>query len=88
MEIVRESKRYVIAGGRWRQQRDEERRAARLAKAEKQLQRLAAVRCRRSLWRRPLAAPSTLVLCSTSTIWALPAVFLRTNKTLLIIPTR
>jgi hypothetical protein len=44
VEITHEGKRYVIAGGRWRQQRDEERRAARLAKAEKELKRLAAVR--------------------------------------------
>ncbi len=44
MEIVHEGKRYVIAGGIWRQQRDRERRESRLAKAEAQLQRLAAVR--------------------------------------------
>jgi transposase len=43
MEIVREGKRYVIAGGRWRQQRDQERRAARLSKAEAELKRVAAV---------------------------------------------
>jgi hypothetical protein len=43
MEIVREGKRYVIAGGPWRRQRDQERRAARLAKAETELQRIAAV---------------------------------------------
>jgi transposase len=43
MEIVREGKRYVIAGGPWRRQRDQERRAARLAKAEAELQRIAAV---------------------------------------------
>jgi transposase len=44
MEIVREGKRYVIAGGPWRQQRDQQRRQARLAKAEAELQRLAAVK--------------------------------------------
>ena len=44
MEIVREGKRYVIAGGSWRQQRDQQRRQARLAKAESELQRLAAVK--------------------------------------------
>ena len=44
VEITHQGKRYVIAGGRWRQQRDEERRAARLEKAEKELKRLAAVR--------------------------------------------
>jgi transposase len=43
MEIVREGKRYVIAGGPWRQQRDRERRAARLSKAEAELKRVAAV---------------------------------------------
>jgi transposase len=44
LEITHGGKRYVIAGGRWRQQRDEQRRAARLQKAEKELKRLAAVR--------------------------------------------
>ena len=43
MEIVREGKRYVIAGGPWRQQRDQERRAARLSKAEAELKRVTAV---------------------------------------------
>jgi transposase len=43
MEIVRAGKRYVIAGGPWRQQRDQERRAARLSKAEAELKRVAAV---------------------------------------------
>jgi transposase len=43
MEIVREGKRYVIAGGPWRQQRDQERRAARLSKAEAELERVAAL---------------------------------------------
>jgi transposase len=44
MEIVREGKRYVIAGGPWRRQRDQQRRQARLAKAEAQLKRMAAVK--------------------------------------------
>jgi transposase len=44
MEIVREGKRYVIAGGPWRQQRDQQRRQARLTKAEAELTRLAAVK--------------------------------------------
>ena len=44
MEIVRQGKRYVIAGGPWRQQRDQQRREARLAKAEGELKRLAAVK--------------------------------------------
>ena len=45
MEIVRAGKRYVVAGGCWRQQRDEQRRQARVTKAENELKRLAAV-CR------------------------------------------
>jgi hypothetical protein len=44
VEITHQGKRYVIAGGRWRQARDEQRRSARLNKAEKELKRLAAVR--------------------------------------------
>jgi transposase len=43
LEIVHESQRYVIAGGPWRQQRDRERRTSRMAKAEAELKRLAAV---------------------------------------------
>src|SRR5438094_2331200 len=43
MEIVREGKRYVIAGCSGRQQRDQPRRQARLSKAENELKRLAAV---------------------------------------------
>jgi transposase len=43
MEIVRQGQRYVIAGGSWRQQRDQQRRQARLSKAETELKRLAAV---------------------------------------------
>ena len=45
--IVREGKRYVIAGGPWRQQRDQQRRQARLTKAEAELKRLAAVKRKR-----------------------------------------
>ena len=42
IEIVHEGKRHIVAGGPWRQQRDQERRAARLAKAEAALTKLAA----------------------------------------------
>jgi len=41
MEIEHEGKRYVIAGGEWRRQRDQERRAARIAKGETALTKLA-----------------------------------------------
>src|SRR5213076_1180252 len=44
MEITHEGKRYVIAGGQWRQQRDRERRQSRIDKAETELKRLAAVK--------------------------------------------
>lgn len=44
LEVSHQGKRYVIAGGQWRQQRDQERRQSRLAKAETELRRLAAVR--------------------------------------------
>jgi transposase len=47
VEIEHEGKRYVIAGGPWRRQRDQERRAARMAKAEAALRQLAAVKRRR-----------------------------------------
>src|SRR2546421_2108840 len=47
MEIVRGAKRYVVAGGPWRQQRDQQRRQARLAKAEAELNRLAGVKRKR-----------------------------------------
>jgi len=43
MEITHQGKRYVIAGGPWRQQRDQERRQSRIDKAETELKRLAAV---------------------------------------------
>ena len=42
LEVTQEGKRYVIAGGPWRQQRDAQRRQSRIAKAEAQLQCLAA----------------------------------------------
>lgn len=44
MEVTHESKRYVIAGGQWRQQRDQERRQSRIDKAEAELKRVAAVK--------------------------------------------
>ncbi|MGH9725918.1 MAG: IS1634 family transposase, partial [Candidatus Acidiferrales bacterium] len=44
MEITHEGKRYVLAGGRWRQQRDQERRQCRIDKAEAELKRIAAVK--------------------------------------------
>jgi transposase len=44
LEIAHQGKRYVIAGGPWRQQRDQERRQSRIAKAEAELRRLAAVK--------------------------------------------
>lgn len=44
IEFTHDQKRYVIAGGRWRQQRDQERRQCRIAKAEAELKRLAAVK--------------------------------------------
>jgi transposase len=47
MEVNWEGRRYVIAGGPWRQKRDAERRAARLAKAEARLEQLAAVQRKR-----------------------------------------
>jgi hypothetical protein len=47
LEITHEKRRYVIAGGPWRKQRDQERRTARLAKAEAALTKLAAVRRRK-----------------------------------------
>jgi transposase len=47
VELVREGKRYVIAGGLWRQERDQQRRAARMAKAERALRKLAQVKRRK-----------------------------------------
>jgi len=44
MELTHEGKRYVIAGGPWRQQRDQARRQSRIDKAEVELKRLAAVK--------------------------------------------
>lgn len=42
LEVTQQGKRYVIAGGPWRQQRDQERRQSRIDKAEAELKRLAA----------------------------------------------
>ena len=47
IELTHAGKRYVIAGGPWRQQRDQERRQSRLAKAQAELTRLAAVKRKR-----------------------------------------
>jgi transposase len=47
VEWVREGKRYVLAGGLWRQERDQQRRAARMAKAEGALRKLAQVKRRK-----------------------------------------
>ena len=44
MELSHQGKRYVIAGGRWRQQRDQQRRQSRIDKAQTELKRLAAVK--------------------------------------------
>jgi transposase len=43
LEFSHQGKRYVIAGGPWRQQRDEDRRHSRITKAEAELKRLAAI---------------------------------------------
>jgi transposase len=47
IEITHQSKRYVIAGGPWRQQRDQARRQCRIASGEAELSRLAAVKRKR-----------------------------------------
>lgn len=47
LEVEHDAKRYVIAGGPWRQQRDLERRQSRMGKAEVELKRLAAVKRRK-----------------------------------------
>lgn len=44
LEISHEGKRYVIAGGQWREQRDQERRQSRIDKGSAELKRLAAVK--------------------------------------------
>ena len=44
LEITHQGRRYVITGGPWRQQRDQARRQSRIAKAQAELTRLAAVR--------------------------------------------
>ncbi len=46
MEVTFEGKRYVIAGGPWRQKRDAARRVSRIQKAEAELKRLASVQRR------------------------------------------
>jgi transposase len=47
VEIEHDKRRYVIAGGPWRRQRDQERRATRIAKAEAALEKLAAAKRRK-----------------------------------------
>jgi transposase len=47
LEVTHEGKRYVVAGGQWRQRRDQERRQCRIDKAETELKRLAAVKRRK-----------------------------------------
>jgi transposase len=47
VEWVREGKRYVIAGGLWRQERDQQRRTVRMAKAAAALTKLAQVKRRK-----------------------------------------
>lgn len=44
LEIIHQAKRYVIAGGQWREQRDQERRQSRIDKGSAELKRLAAVK--------------------------------------------
>jgi len=44
LEITHQGKRYVIAGGQWREQRDQERRQSRIEKGSAELKRLAAVK--------------------------------------------
>jgi len=44
LEITHQGKRYVIAGGQWREQRDQERRQSRIDKGSAELKRLAAIK--------------------------------------------
>ena len=44
VEVTHQGKRYVIAGGSWRQKRDEERRTVRMAKARSALEKMARVK--------------------------------------------
>jgi len=44
LEFSHQGKRYVIAGGPWRQKRDQDRRQSRITKAEAELKRLAAIK--------------------------------------------
>jgi transposase len=48
LDVEHEGKRYVIAGGPWRKQRDQERRALRMSKGEALLVKMAAVKRRRT----------------------------------------
>jgi len=44
IEVTHKGKRYVVAGGQWRQQRDQQRRQCRIDKAETELKRIATVK--------------------------------------------
>jgi transposase len=44
LEITHQAQRYVIVGGPWRQQRDQQRRQSRLDKAQAELERLAGIK--------------------------------------------
>jgi transposase len=44
VEVTHQGKRYVIAGGAWRQQRDQERRELRIGKAQRALEKMAQVK--------------------------------------------
>ena len=61
VEWVREGKRYVIAGGVWRKERDEQRRSVRMAKAETALRKLAQVK-RRTVNEQKLASQAGRLL--------------------------
>jgi transposase len=61
VEVIHQGKRYVIAGGDWRCQRDEERRAARLAKGHAALAKMAGVK-RKSADPQKLASQAGRVL--------------------------
>jgi hypothetical protein len=61
VEFVREGKRYVIAGGLWRQERDEQRRSVRMAKARAALGKMAQVK-RKKVNAQKLASQAGRVL--------------------------
>lgn len=61
VELIREGKRYVIAGGVWRKERDEQRRSVRMAKAETALRKLAQVK-RRTVNEQKLASQAGRLL--------------------------